>query len=82
MSVLSWVIVGALAGWIASTLMGKNHKVGLFGNIVLGVVGAFVGGFVLQLLGFGGDVTGINVTSIFIATLGAVIILFIVNKFR
>lgn len=82
MSFLSWVIVGALAGWLASMLMGKNHKIGLLGNIVLGVVGAFVGGYVLQLLGLGGDVTGINVTSIFTATLGAVIILFIVNKLR
>lgn len=81
MSFLSWVIVGALAGWIASIIMGKNHKIGLIGNIILGVIGAFVGGFILQAIGIGGDVTGINISSILVATLGAVVILFIANKF-
>ena len=80
MSFLSWVIVGALAGWIASMIMGKNHKIGLLGNIILGVIGAFVGGFILQAIGVGGDVTGINISSILVATLGAVIVLFIANK--
>lgn len=80
MSFLSWVIVGALAGWIASIIMGKNHKIGLIGNIILGVIGAFVGGFILQAIGVGGDVTGINISSILVATLGAVVILFIANK--
>ncbi len=80
MSFLSWIIVGALAGWIASIIMGKNHKIGLLGNIILGVIGAFVGGFILQAIGVGGDVTGINISSILVATLGAVIILFIANK--
>jgi uncharacterized membrane protein YeaQ/YmgE (transglycosylase-associated protein family) len=81
MSFFSWVIVGALAGWIASMLMGKSHKIGLLGNIILGVIGAFVGGFILKAIGVGGTVTGINISSIFVATLGAVVVLFIANKY-
>jgi uncharacterized membrane protein YeaQ/YmgE (transglycosylase-associated protein family) len=81
MSFFSWVIVGALAGRIASMLMGKSHKIGLLGNIILGVIGAFVGGFILKAIGVGGAVTGINISSIFVATLGAVVVLFIANKY-
>lgn len=45
MGIISWIIVGALAGWIASMIMGKNAQMGALANIGVGVVGAFIGGF-------------------------------------
>ncbi len=51
MGIISWVVVGAIAGWIASMIMGGKARMGLLTNIIVGVVGAFIGGYVLQLLG-------------------------------
>lgn len=78
MGIISWIIVGALAGWIASMIMGKNAQMGAIANIIVGIIGAFIGGFVANLLGMGG-VDGINIWSILVAILGAVILLAIVK---
>lgn len=78
MGIISWIIVGALAGWIASMIMGKNAQMGAIANIIVGIIGAFIGGFVVNLLGMGG-VDGINIWSILVAILGAVILLAIVK---
>ena len=78
MGIISWIIVGALAGWIASMIMGKNAQMGAIANIIVGIIGAFIGGFVANLLGMEG-VSGINIWSILIAILGAVILLAIVK---
>lgn len=69
---LSLIIVGAIAGWLASIVM--KTRFGLFTSIVVGVVGAIIGGFIFGLLGQGG-VSGINIGSIVIATIGAVVLL-------
>lgn len=79
MGLFSWIIVGALAGWIASKIM--NHNMGLIASIVTGIIGAFVGGFVVSLIG-GTGVTGFNLWSIFVAVIGAVIFIWIVRKIR
>lgn len=80
MGLLSWIVVGGLAGLLAQSLMGDGRS-GCLLAVILGVVGAFVGGFVMSLFGFGG-VNGLNVWSIVVATAGAVIILAIARALR
>ena len=80
MGILSWIVLGALAGWVASIIMGRNSSMGLIANIGVGIVGAFVGGYVMNQMGRPG-VTGFNIPSFLIALLGAVILLAIVNFF-
>jgi uncharacterized membrane protein YeaQ/YmgE (transglycosylase-associated protein family) len=73
MSFLAWLVVGLVAGFLASKVVNKTGE-GLVMDIVLGVVGAFVGGFLFNLLGYSGA-TGINIYSIFVAFVGAVVVL-------
>ncbi|GAU76746.1 GlsB/YeaQ/YmgE family stress response membrane protein [Fusibacter sp. 3D3] len=80
MGILSWIVLGALAGWVASMIMGKNSSMGLLTNIVVGIIGAFIGGYVMGLFG-GGQVTGFNLQSFLTALVGAVILLAIGNLF-
>lgn len=71
MNILLWVVFGALAGWLASIIMGTNARQGLLGDILLGIVGAVVGGFLMSLLG-APSVTGFNLYSFLVAIGGAV----------
>ena len=79
MGVLSWIIVGGLDGLIAGKIMGKGH--GFIGNIIIGIIGANIGGFVASRFGLG-QVDGINLTSILIAAGGAVILLALLRLIR
>ncbi|MHB0938651.1 MAG: GlsB/YeaQ/YmgE family stress response membrane protein [Armatimonadota bacterium] len=81
MNIIGWIILGAVAGWLASLVMGTNRRQGCFMDIVIGIVGALIGGLLFNLLG-GRGVTGFNLWSLFVAFLGAVILLFIVGLFR
>lgn len=81
MSIIGWIILGGLAGWVASMIMGNNAQQGLLGNIVVGVIGALIGGFVVGLLG-GEGITGFNVWSFIVAVLGAVIALWVMRALR
>ncbi len=74
-SLVVWIIIGGLAGWIASIVMKTNAQQGLIMDIVVGIVGAFIGGFVLDALGIGGVQGQLNVASFLTAFLGAVILL-------
>jgi uncharacterized membrane protein YeaQ/YmgE (transglycosylase-associated protein family) len=76
MSLLVWIIFGALVGWVASIIAGTNDRQGAIGNIVVGIIGAFLGGFLMSLVGKGG-VTGFNLYSVLVAVLGAVVLLMI-----
>ena len=69
---LAWIIIGALAGWLASMVM--RTRQGLLTDIIVGIVGAFVGGFVFNQLGATG-ITGFDIWSLFVAFIGAVILL-------
>ncbi len=80
MGLVSWIIVGGIAGWLASMIMGQNQRQGCLTNIILGVIGASVGGYLLSFLGFGGQLSGINVPTIFTAMVGAIVLLFLKNK--
>jgi uncharacterized membrane protein YeaQ/YmgE (transglycosylase-associated protein family) len=71
---IGWIVLGGLAGWVASMIVGTNGKQGLLGNIIAGIIGAFVGGFILNLFG-GIGVTGFNFWSFLVALLGAVVVL-------
>jgi len=80
MGLLSWIIVGGLAGLLAQSLMGDGSS-GCLLTVLLGVVGAFIGGFVMSLFGFGG-VNGLSIWSIVVATVGAVVLLTIARAVR
>ncbi len=75
MGVISWIILGLIAGWIASKLVNKTGS-GMLMDIGLGVVGAIVGGVIASFLGMSG-VTGLNIWSIIVAVVGAVVVLWI-----
>lgn len=81
MGIISWIVLGGLAGWVASMIVGRNDQMGCITNIVVGIVGAFLGGFVAQQFGKEG-VTGFNLWSFLVALVGAVVLLFIVNLIR
>ena len=78
-NIILWILFGALAGWIASMIMGTNAQQGAIGNIVVGILGAIIGGWIVGL--FGGVISGFNLASLLVAILGAVILLFIVRLF-
>lgn len=73
MGILSWIIFGGLAGWVASMIMGRDRN-GCLTNIFVGIVGAFIGGFIMNLLG-GHPVHGFTLRGFGVAVLGAVILL-------
>ena len=75
MSILAWIILGLVAGFIGSKLVNKTGE-GLIMDIVLGIVGAVVGGFVFSLFG-GSGVTGLNIYSLVVAVIGAIVVLLI-----
>ncbi len=82
MGILSWLVVGAIAGWAAGKLMsGKGF--GLIGDIVVGIVGALVGGWLAGTLFHDPNaISGFNLTTIIVAILGAVVVLFVVRLIR
>ena len=81
MSIIAWIILGALAGWIGSMIMGTNEEQGALANIIIGIVGAVIGGFVFNLFG-ASDVNGFNVYSLIVAVVGSIILIAIVKAVR
>lgn len=82
MGILSWIIVGLIAGWLAGEMM-RGAGFGLVGNIIVGIIGALLGGFLATaLFNVPDPVNGINITSIIVAFLGSVILLAILRMFR
>jgi uncharacterized membrane protein YeaQ/YmgE (transglycosylase-associated protein family) len=77
---LAWLIVGAIAGWLASILMRTNAEQGLLLDIIVGIIGAMIGGFLFNAIGAPG-VTGFNVWSLFVAFIGAVVLLGLLRLF-
>ena len=81
MGILAWLVVGLIAGWLASMVM-RGGGYGLIGDIIVGIVGALIGGFLAStLLKIPDAMTGINITSIFVAFVGAVILIAILRLF-
>ena len=81
-SLIVWLVVGALAGWIASMIMKTDASMGALANIVVGIIGAFLGGWLASLLGVQVDEGGFSFVSILTAVLGAVILLAILKAVR
>jgi len=71
---LAWLVIGAIAGWLASMVMKTNRRQGLLMDIIVGIVGALIGGFIFNQLGTPG-VTGFNIWSLFVAFTGAIVLL-------
>jgi uncharacterized membrane protein YeaQ/YmgE (transglycosylase-associated protein family) len=76
MGILSWIVVGAIAGWLAGMLVRGDEGLGVIGKIVLGIIGAVVGGFIAGAVfpGSGDYITGFNLQTIVVATIGAIIV--------
>lgn len=79
--IFGWIIIGGLAGWVASMIAKTDKDMGVFANIIVGVIGAFIGGFVFNLIG-GTGTTGFNLWSFVVALVGALILLFILKAIR
>ncbi len=84
MNIVIWLVVGGLIGWIASMVMKTDAQQGILLNIIVGIVGAFLGGLLLSPLFGAGTINqgDFSWLSLFVSFLGAVILLFIVNLFR
>lgn len=81
MGILFWIVFGGIAGWVASIITGRNDRMGCLTNIVVGILGALIGGWIAQFFGLGA-VTGFNLLSLLIAILGAVVLLLILGLFQ
>lgn len=81
MGLISWIIFGALIGWIASMIMKKSSEMGAVANIIIGGIGATLGGWIASLFGLG-TVNGFNIYSILIAVAGACLLLWIIGMYQ
>lgn len=77
-NIVLWILFGAFAGWIASIITGRNKRMGAVANIVVGIAGAFIGGFVMENF-FGRSVSGFNLFSLLVAIGGAVVLILVVG---
>jgi uncharacterized membrane protein YeaQ/YmgE (transglycosylase-associated protein family) len=81
MNILAWIILGGIAGWLGSLIAKTNAQQGIFLNIIVGIIGAFIAGFIFSLFG-GAGITGFNLYSLLVATIGSVLLLGIVRSVR
>jgi len=81
MGILSWIVVGLIAGVLAKWIMPGRDPGGIIMTILIGIVGAIIGGFLVGVVVGGDPVSGINITTILVATLGAVVLLAIYRWF-
>lgn len=83
MSIIIWLIMGGVIGWIASMIMGTDAQQGIILNVVVGIVGALIGGWLIgPLLGAGSINEGITIMSFIVSLIGAVLLLAIVGLFQ
>ncbi len=82
MGIISWLVVGAIAGYLAGYLVKGDESLGVIGHVALGIVGGLVGGFLAGLITGGDYTTGINITTIVVAVIGAVILVVGYNLIR
>jgi uncharacterized membrane protein YeaQ/YmgE (transglycosylase-associated protein family) len=82
MSIIGWLIIGAVAGWLASMIMGRNEEMNWIENIVVGIVGALLGGFVFAILTDRNWDSSFDIGTLLVAIVGAVVVLAIWNAIR
>jgi len=78
---IAWIVLGGLAGWVASMLTQDNARMGIISNIIVGIVGAFAGSWILGLLGIAQPLT-FNFVTFLVAVGGATVLLFLFNLVR
>jgi uncharacterized membrane protein YeaQ/YmgE (transglycosylase-associated protein family) len=81
MGIILWIIFGALVGWVASMIMNTDAQQGALSNIIIGIIGAVVGGWIMSLIGKSG-VGGFNWYSFLVALLGACVLIMVVKALR
>lgn len=81
MGIILWIIFGALVGWVASLVMKTDSQQGLALNIIVGIIGAVIGGWLMSFFGQSG-VTGFNLYSLIVALIGAIVLIAIVKALR
>ncbi len=82
MGILSWIVVGLIAGWLAGLVM-KGRGFGLIGNIVIGIIGGLLGGFLASsLFKIANPVSGLNLTTILVAFLGSIVLMALIRLLR
>lgn len=81
MDILLWIVFGGLVGWIASVIMHTDGQQGILLNVIVGIVGAVIGGYIMNTFGSGG-VSGFNFYSFMVALLGAMVLIWIVKLLR
>ncbi|MBP7700569.1 GlsB/YeaQ/YmgE family stress response membrane protein [Candidatus Woesebacteria bacterium] len=79
MNILLWILLGAIAGWLAGIFMKSDH--GTIEDIILGIIGSFVGGFIMNFIGQPG-VTGFNLYSVIVSSIGAAVVIFLGRVLR
>ena len=80
MGIISWIVVGAIAGWLAGMLVKGDESLGVIGHIVLGIVGALVGGFLASVLFKTSPIDGpLDISSIVVSVIGAILVVVVVN---
>lgn len=78
-NIIVWVLFGAFAGWVASIITNKNRQMGAIANIVAGIAGAFIGGFIMEEVFGAPGMTGFNFYSLLVAIGGAVVLIWVVG---
>lgn len=81
MDIIIWIIFGGIVGWVASLIMKTDAQQGIILNVLVGIIGAFLGGFIMNLFDKGG-VAGFNLYSFIVALIGAVVLIWIVKIIR
>lgn len=81
MNLIAWIVLGGVAGWIGSNIMGTDDSQGIILNIIVGIIGAGIGGYLFNFMGFAA-VTGFNFYSLGVSIVGAVVLLWLVKMVR
>lgn len=79
MGIIAWIVLGGIAGWVASKFAGTDARMGVVANIVVGILGAVVGGWIFGFFGTRG-VTGLNFSSFVVAVVGSSVVLFVFKR--
>jgi uncharacterized membrane protein YeaQ/YmgE (transglycosylase-associated protein family) len=83
MGIIIWLVIGGIVGWLASIVMKRDGSQGIIMNVIVGIVGALLGGFLISpLVGVGTINDGVSIGSILVSLIGAIILLAIVNLFK
>lgn len=79
MNTIIWIVFGGLVGWVATILTGNDPQFGILGNIIIGIVGSYLGGWISGQFFKGPPVSGFDIRSFIIALLGSIILLWVIN---